>query len=89
MTSIDEYPGTIIKGVMVGFALQLFLLLMPILAIGIAIVQLVYIIPAVLHYRSENEHNTVKGLWIAAAVVALLNATCWALVLGGGMKLGG
>ena len=33
--------------------------------------------PAVLYFRKKGQHQVVKGLWIAASIVAVLSASCW------------
>jgi hypothetical protein len=73
--------GSVGKGVLIGFLLQLVLIPVAPLALGIAIVQLAYIGPAVYYFRRQNEPATVKGLWIAASIVALLNAGCWGILI--------
>ncbi len=53
-------------------------LFVPLLFIGVA--QLVWMVPIVLVFRSKGETETVKGVVIVAAVVAILNASCWGLL---------
>jgi len=71
----------------VGLALLLHLIQIPfafvtsffsLILVGVS--QLVYLIPAILHYRSLGRRGVVKGLIIAAAITFLLNATCTAIV---------
>jgi hypothetical protein len=50
--------------------------------IFIGIIQLVYIIPAIIFYYRDGRRGVVKGLIIGAAITFLLNATCAGLVLG-------
>lgn len=47
--------------------------------IAIGLVQLVYLIPAVIIYKKQNRPGVVKGLIIGAALTFLLNGTCTAL----------
>jgi hypothetical protein len=74
--------GSVGKGVLIGFLMQLVLVPVIPLALVIAVVQLAYIVPLVLYYKRRSEMATVKGLWIAASIVALLNVSCWGLVFG-------
>ena len=71
----------------VGLALLLHLIQIPfafvtsffsLILVGVS--QLVYLIPAILHYRCLGRRGVVKGLIIAAAITFLLNATCTAIV---------
>ena len=51
-----------------------------IVLLGIGILQAAWIVPLVRHHRTKGETETVKGLWIAASIVFLLNAGCWGVV---------
>jgi hypothetical protein len=73
--------GSVGKGVLIGFLSQLILIPVAPLALGIAIVQLAYILPISIYFRRRNEMLTVKGLYIAAGVVALLNVACWGVII--------
>lgn len=42
--------------------------------------QLLYIGPAIWYYQHKQEPGMVKGLIMLAALVALLNGMCWAVV---------
>ena len=44
---------------------------------GIGLVQLAYVIPFCLRFKSEGQTNVVNGFVIAASVTALLNVGCW------------
>ena len=73
----------------IGLALLLHLIQIPFAfvtsffsLIFIGVSQLVYLIPAILHYRSLGRRGVMKGLIIAAAITFLLNATCTAIVFG-------
>jgi hypothetical protein len=94
------YKGSIGTGIGIGVVLTLMglaamiFLLLPILngilvAVGIGLVQLLWMVPAILHYRGRGETETVKGLMIVGGLVALLNASCWGAVLTGNFKFGG
>jgi hypothetical protein len=73
--------GSVGKGLLIGFLMQLVLVPVIPVALVIAVVQLAYIFPLVLYFKRRSEIATVKGLWIAASIVALLNVGCWGLVL--------
>ena len=51
--------------------------------------QLLWMLPVGLVFGVGKKWETVKGLLIFAAIVALLNAACWGLVLSGGSQLKG
>ena len=48
---------------------------------GVGIIQLIYVLPLYFSFRKEGKTATAKGLVIAASITALLNATCWGVVL--------
>jgi hypothetical protein len=52
-----------------------------IVVLGIGVVQVAWIVPMYLHFKRAGEMETAKGLLIAAAIVFLLNAGCWGLVV--------
>ncbi|MEO5924121.1 MAG: hypothetical protein ABIR70_09860 [Bryobacteraceae bacterium] len=71
--------GLTVIGFLLGFAPSTAeWLFIPLFYIGAA--QLVWIVPMVLRFRSRGETETVKGIVIIAAVVAILNASCWGLL---------
>ncbi len=47
---------------------------------GLGIVQLIYVIPAIIVLRRRGEFALLKGLIIGAVVTALLNGGCWLLM---------
>ena len=47
---------------------------------GLGIVQLIYVIPAIIVLRRRREFALLKGLIIGAVVTALLNGGCWLLI---------
>ena len=49
--------------------------------VGVGIVQLIYVLPFYFSFRKQGKTATAKGLVIAASITALLNATCWGVVL--------
>jgi hypothetical protein len=84
-----SYGKDIWRGI--GLALLLHLIQIPfafvtmfISLIFVGVSQVVYLIPAILHYRSAARPGVVKGLIIAAAITFLLNATCTALIFSQG-----
>ncbi len=48
---------------------------------GIGVIQLVYVIPLYICFKKDGKTDTAKGLVIAASITALLNATCWGVVI--------
>ena len=90
----DELPGSWMppvsrghfwKGFGLGFLMQGFqilpLLVQPILMAIAGFTQLVYIIPAIIHFKKRGETDTIKGLITAAALTLLGNAACWGTFL--------
>ena len=59
------------------------------LVIVIGLAQLFYVVPFWLIARANGWRNFAKGLWIAAAIVALLNGACFAMVFAGQRRIGG
>jgi uncharacterized membrane protein YcjF (UPF0283 family) len=49
--------------------------------LGIGVVQIVYIVPALVVYSVKREWRTRKGLWIGAGITVLVNAACAGIVL--------
>lgn len=47
---------------------------------GLGIVQLIYVIPAIIVLRRRREFALLKGLIVGAVVTALLNGGCWLLM---------
>jgi hypothetical protein len=61
---------------------QLFVLAVyPVGVLFLGATQLVYIVPAVLIARRKEQPRLGMGIAIGAAIVFLLNATCWGFVL--------
>jgi hypothetical protein len=48
----------------------------------LGVVQILYMVPAVIIARRRDQPNVAKGLIIGAVVTFLLNAACWALFTG-------
>ena len=49
--------------------------------VGFGLVQLLWLVPTILHYRKCDERETVKGLMLVGGLVFLLNASWWGLLL--------
>ena len=78
MSTVDE--GHVGKGLVIGLLLQVLIVpVFPLVGL-ISIVQFAYIGPTVVYFRRRHEMATVKGLWIAAAIVAALSVACWGAV---------
>lgn len=83
-----EDKGSVALGIFLAIALHvivaggssILLFGIPIFAIGL--VQLVYIIPAALHFNAKGKTRTMQGLWLAAVVTFLLNAACYGYFIG-------
>src|SRR2546429_9878923 len=91
-------PGYLGKGILFGFLFTLGGLAMTgvfavaggfyvLLRIGVA--QVLWMGPAWLHYRNKGETETAKGILVIAGIVFLLNATCWGMLMGGKIRIGG
>lgn len=68
------------KGIGITGLLHLLLLLFPPAFIVIGVVQLVYMIPAMLIYGKKDE-GILQGMYIGMGVTFLLNAACFGFVL--------
>jgi len=81
-------PGHI-KQVWLGIGLltvlHLLLFLFPIAFFFISVVQIIYLIPAILIFRKKS--GIVQGLLIGAGITFLLNAACFGLVVSGNFSL--
>ena len=84
-------PGSVGKGVgivlgctvgafFVGIVLATLIGAAVFLLLGIGIVQAAWVVPVWRYYRAMGETETVKGLWITASIIFLLNASCWGVV---------
>ena len=47
----------------------------------VGLLQLLWLVPAILYYRGRGERETVKGLLLVGGLVFLLNASWWGLLL--------
>jgi hypothetical protein len=81
-------PGHI-KQVWLGIGLltvlHLLLFLFPIAFFFISVVQIIYLIPAIIIFRKKS--GIVQGLLIGAGITFLLNAACFGLVVSGNFSL--
>jgi hypothetical protein len=87
---MPDQGGSILRGVAIGAGLTLagllvfaFLMIVYIgafLLVAIGLAQAIWILPAFRHYRSRGEPETAKGILIVAALVAMLNTTCWGIL---------
>ncbi|MEO5924120.1 MAG: hypothetical protein ABIR70_09855 [Bryobacteraceae bacterium] len=79
--------GSVQRGVLIGLAISVGVSIVtaPIVIpfLGIGLVQLAWVIPMVRNFRRKGETETAKGMVIQAAVVAMLNATCWGVLIVG------
>lgn len=64
----------------VGDAVQLFAGIAGIMALGIGVSQLLWIVPLFKRYRDEGRTSLAQGLRTGAWIVFLLNASCWGVV---------
>jgi hypothetical protein len=86
-----SYPGSIWRGIGIGAAINICALIGSIFAILIIVgsivliafglVQFAWILPICRHYRAKGETETAKGILIAAGISALLNASCWGVLV--------
>ena len=64
-----------------------FILPVPVFVIGLS--QLFYIVPLVIYLQKKDRQDMAKGVMIAAALIALLNATCFGVLMFGGIRIAG
>jgi hypothetical protein len=57
------------------------------LLVGIGLVQAAWVIPAYRYFRARGEPETGKGILIVAGLVAMLNTTCWGLLVGTSIRM--
>jgi hypothetical protein len=89
--------GSILIGVAIGIAMTLAGLLLcamlmvvyvgAFLLVGIGLVQAAWVIPAYRYFRARGEPETGKGILIVAGLVAMLNTTCWGLLVGTSIRM--
>jgi hypothetical protein len=80
--------STVAGGFGLGLLLQLIQIpLAPLIIPGIfiALSQVIYIVPAIVMARRRGYRARIKGLTIAACVVALINVACWGILLSNGL----
>lgn len=90
------YRGKVWKGLAIALVLTILglpatLLVLPIVGerrapVGFSLVQLLWLVPTILHYRKSGERETVKGLMIVGGLVFLLNAYCVGQVVNGSFR---
>jgi hypothetical protein len=88
MNELESAPeqGNFGLGIFIGFALNVVVAVLGfvypfLLFMFIGVAQLVYIMPLYFYLRKTARKDTARGLLIAAAITALLNATCWGVGL--------
>lgn len=54
---------------------------------GFGVLQLIYVIPLMVVFRRKGRRDFAKGIIIGASLAFLLNATCFALVTTGRIKI--
>ncbi|MEG4320985.1 MULTISPECIES: hypothetical protein [unclassified Microcoleus] len=72
--SIIGYVSVAIGGI--GSSIASFLLLS---IFGIGLVQIIYVIPAIIILSRQRQFAVMKGVIIGAVITALLNGGCWLL----------
>jgi hypothetical protein len=79
----DRDKGSVVQGIFfLGLAAGAFGSELPfwgIMCIGVS--QLLWVGPLALMYRREGKTEAMKGVIIVSAVIALLNAACWGLMM--------
>lgn len=56
---------------------------------GIGVIQALWIVPLWLSFKRRGETESAKGVLLAAGITFLLNAACWGVVMGVGMRIAG
>jgi hypothetical protein len=76
-------PGSIGLGLLLLLGLHLFQIPLALVAgwVWISVSQMFYVVPAAIVLARTGRSRTHKGLWIGAGITALLNATCFGLLL--------
>jgi len=69
------------KGIGLALLLHLLLFLHPPGVVLIGLVQLIYIIPAIIIANVKGRKGIVQGLLIGAGITFLVNAACFGIVL--------
>lgn len=73
------------KGIGLLVLLHLLLFVFPIAFFFISVVQLIYLVPALIFFRKNR--GIFQGLLIGAGVTFLLNAACFGLLISGNFRL--
>jgi hypothetical protein len=76
---LTEHGRNIWKGIGLACLMTIIPAALPTLYLFIGVVQLVYIIPAIIFCRKNT--GMVQGLLIAAGIIFLLNAACFGLIM--------
>ena len=76
----EDDTSSVGGGVLIGFALQALLIVFLPAIVFVGVAQLVYIVPAYLIARGSGKFARAKGILIAASIVFLLNAACFAML---------
>ena len=86
MTPTPPNPGSTLLGCALGFGLSVILIVLLLVAHSTAallfagLIQLVYVVPLVMHFRKRGQPNIGTGLIVAASLFLLLTATCGSLL---------
>ena len=73
----------ILKGIGLIFLLNCAWIVFPFAYVGIGLVQLLYVLPLVHHYKKLGRTGMQQGIWIAAVITFLINATCFGILIVG------
>jgi hypothetical protein len=77
----------ILKGVGLIYLIHCGWLVFPFAYIALGLTQLIYVIPLSYHYKKLGRTGMQQGIWIAAVITFLLNATCFGLIFKDGFRL--
>jgi len=85
MTPTPPNPGSTLLGCALGFGLSVILLVLLLFAqarviLFAGLIQLVYVVPLVMHFRKRGQPNIAIGIIVAASLFLLLTATCGSLL---------
>ena len=77
----NELPS-IISGIFQVFGWNILIMFVGITVPFIGIVQVLYVIPLVIHLNRKEKIGTMKGVIIGAIITIFLNGGCWLWILG-------
>jgi hypothetical protein len=80
VTDNDKHTSQVWKGIGITLLLNLLPFIYPPALFAIGVVQLIYMIPAMIIFRKES--GVVQGMLIAMGITFLLNAACFGIVFG-------